>query len=114
MVKTTKEILIAARALIERPEAWTQEVFAEDVDGVAVDPHYRGAVCWCASGAISAATYDGLTGEHPGAVVARRAVWVAMLAMDRSSSSLYEFNDSHPHTTVLAAFDKAIAAEPAQ
>lgn len=99
----TKEILIAARQLVEKPERWTQGVFARDLNGRPVDllgPH---AKCFCISGAV-------------GRVVKRdHAKWdqiLELLAKTARRRNIVRFNDANKrtHAEVLAAFDRAIAA----
>jgi hypothetical protein len=46
------EILNAAADLLEKPGAWTQQDYAFDPDGVAVDARNERASCFCALGAI--------------------------------------------------------------
>lgn len=52
---TELDVLIAARALYDSPEKWTQKVFARDKDGNAVTWENERAVCFCLSGAIARA-----------------------------------------------------------
>lgn len=99
-MKTTAEILIEARKLIEKPENWTQGVDARDSRGIAVDYDHGGAVCWCAAGAISR------IGKMSDAVGdAERTMRLAI-----GFGFISSFNDSRTHAEVLAAFDRAIEA----
>lgn len=49
---TTIEILVAARALLSDEKRWTRGDLAHDIDGAAVDPRSKNAVCWCVIGAV--------------------------------------------------------------
>jgi len=96
---TTKQTLIAARALIEKPENWTQKAMARDAIGCKVNLSNPGAVCFCALGAIDkSAPFENLFLE------AIRALKPYM------GWAIETFNDRHTHAEVLEAFDKAIEA----
>lgn len=82
---TTREILVKARKQIERPERWA---------GSTTDLINRR--CECAVTAIAAVAPDDM--ER-----------IVREAFHMPSFRLIEFNDSHSHAEVLAAFDKAIA-----
>ena len=49
---TTKEVLVKAKALVEK--GWTQEVSARDDYGYHVEPTDSNACYWCATGALQA------------------------------------------------------------
>jgi hypothetical protein len=49
---STKEILIAARAILADPAHWTKNTFARDRNNEPIDPTSPDAVCFCAVGAI--------------------------------------------------------------
>lgn len=99
---TTLETLKAARKVIEDPAHWTQEEFARQFNDsdelVWAHPHKAGAVCWCATGAIACVQGRG----NPS--------WNFEFdeAFGKTDDQLQEFNDSHTHADVLAAFDEAI------
>lgn len=105
---TTLEILRAARKLIEQPEAWTQEMFALNADGIAENPGSNEACKWCSIGAVIAAS--GSTVHHdwetlPGmALLATKGMHVAKVG------NIAKWNDTpgRRHSTVLRAFDRAI------
>lgn len=99
-MKTALQILIDARALIEKPEKWTKETFARDADNTPCLERSISAVCWCALGAISRSA-PGI----PSAIDAKDALRRVI------DSKISKFNDEHTHAEVLAAFDKAIEAE---
>ena len=55
---TARDLLIEARALIAKPEAWTQGTGARDADGKPIAVEHDDAISWCATGAINAAVYS--------------------------------------------------------
>jgi hypothetical protein len=106
IVTTAREILTAARKLIENPENWTKGTWALDPGNNKVPYTSDLANCFCAEGAIRRTVM---------ASFGRADIYVSDLermvrdAGDRTCRSLSEFNYSHDHAEVLAAFDKAIA-----
>lgn len=102
-MKTAKQILIEARAKIADPEHWTQGAFARNYTGSPCPARSGTAVRWCAVGAVLVFSYEeGLRQS--------RAAELAALhdAMERD---IADFNDTHTHEEVIAAFDRAIAAQ---
>jgi hypothetical protein len=99
MMPDTKviETLKAARELISVPERWTQHDYARDRDGYYVAANDKAAVCWCSLGALLKASEGG--GKYS---AAKNALSTAI------KGSVVEFNDTHKHPEILAAFDKAI------
>lgn len=49
---SARATLLAAADLLERPGAWTQNVFARNSGGENVGVRHDSAACWCAMGAI--------------------------------------------------------------
>ncbi len=100
MTTPISEVLRKARAVEE--QGWTQGAIARNVDAEMVDPDDDDAVCWCAMGALIVAepNFDRL---------------LDALYVLRSSTNGYVdlFNDAPGRTQqeVIAAFDRAIAAE---
>ena len=95
-MQTTKEILIAARAIIAEEKNWAQEAYAKDKDGMFTGVGSSNAVCFCSIGAIRKITMEpfdamGVLGSYMG-------------------GSIIAFNDTHTHKEVLAAWDEAIAS----
>lgn len=88
---TEHEVLVAARNLIADPKDWAQGNY--DVDGGL-----------CIVGAIAKAAGVSHGEAHMG--------HPATLTIDKviGTSGTARWNDTHSHTDVLAAFDKAIAA----
>lgn len=100
---TVKEVLIAARAKIEKPENWTQKAYARDNLGFKVMPSDDGAVCFCAAGALR--SLRDLT------YIVKENSWYALVT-EMGTQTVSFFNDRHTHDQVLHAFDRAIAAQP--
>jgi hypothetical protein len=100
----TKEMLIKARARIEKPEQWIQDHMALNVMGFfEEDPQL--AVCHCMLGAIKAVTpqsysYSPLYNALSNVTTAKYNI-----------ASIVEFNDTpgRTHAEVLEVFDIAIA-----
>lgn len=88
MTASPREVLIAARKLIEKEENWCQGAWNR------YGRH-------CAHGAILAATDDGDLMEAATDAFEGAAGW-----------PILGFNDRSTHAEVLAAFDKAIAECP--
>ena len=107
---TTKEILIAARAKIERPECWTQRAFAKTALRNKAKVDSPRAVCWCALGAIAAIT------REPPHDVNDEVYWLLHRAMGLPDDEMEVagWNDAsgRTHAEVLAAFDRAIEDAP--
>jgi hypothetical protein len=95
-------LLIRARSLLER--GWCRGVPAIDAEGWMVHPVSEKAIAWCASGALIAAGWCRTDLDHP-------AIHRLSAAMD---GSICGFNDRQESVEpILAAFDRAIAGEPA-
>jgi hypothetical protein len=95
---STLEILKAAREKIAKPENWTKGFAARNIHGHVTAAVARNAVCWCCLGAMWSLNADGYLNAED----AFRAA--------TGEDSIANFNDTHTHAEVLAAFDKAIAA----
>lgn len=93
--KTALQILIAARALIEKPENWCK------------GEYQKGDAC-CALGAIHR-----VKNENP-CVFSDSGPEYSALCIAMDGASINYFNDIHTHAEVIAAFDKAIEAERAK
>lgn len=101
---TTVEILRAARAKIEKPEAWAKGGFACDARGYAVGARNPLAICFCSIGAIRR-----VTASFAEELAARDVLSEIVEAI--GMYGLAEWNDApeRTHAEVLAAFDKAIS-----
>lgn len=82
---TTLETLKAARKSIENPERWTQGAFRSN-----------GARCAASALCNTGADMHSYTAAYT-------------IMCDQVGKSLIDFNDTHTHAEVLAAFDAAIA-----
>ena len=100
-------VLIAARALIAKPEAWCKGVSARSLDGGSVATLSTKAVAWCAIGALIRAAIGGPC-EAP-----YRATYPSMacrMAEQALGSGFMRMNDASrtTHADVLRMFDTAI------
>lgn len=100
---SSKEILIAARKKIEKPENWTQGQAARNKFQHWCDPTYAFATCWCALGAIRSVVGRDLESDTFFVSAYKELVKVS------EDRLIARFNDSHTHEEVLALFDRAIA-----
>ena len=97
-------ILIRARDFIER--GWCRYFYVKDRLGIPVPATCRWAVSWCAVGAIQAATSSAAHREAHEACTRLRNVM--------GDVDIIVFNDRQKSVeSVLAAFDRAIAATSA-
>lgn len=102
-MKTTKQILIEARAVIALPEHWTQEHCARNAKGDPAPSGYDSdAVCWCSVGALEkvmGVDYFHYRSHGPKSLLD---------SVVPSGVGIIGFNDGNTHAEVLAAFDRAI------
>ena len=113
---TARDILIEARVLIARPEAWTQGAGARDAEGEPIAVEHQDAVSWCATGAINAAVYAHVRSlEIPPALQQAReragtiltdTVRALTLGHYRETTT---YNDATNHGCIVHTFDIAIA-----
>lgn len=103
---TVSEILLAARALIEKPHRWMRGAYATDKNGNPIDPRHEGARCFCLQGAILRQCD---LGTEEGRAVYYQAVTAVRRQLPRSST-VPGFNDANDHKAVLALLDKEVAA----
>lgn len=101
---TTRDTLVAARALIAEPGMWTQRAFARNANGLPVSDSYGLATCWCSVGAIRVASKRSSVRADTASALVRRGIG--------NPESLAEWNDApeRTHAEVLEAFDRAIEA----
>ena len=113
---TPRDLLVEARTLIARPEAWTQGAAARDADGEPVGVEHEDAVSWCATGALNCAMYrhvDSL--EVPPPLQQARNQAGTILTNTVRALTLGHFteattyNDRTNHGCIVHAFDIAIA-----
>ena len=110
---TASEVLRKARALIEKPENWTQRVRARDANGFETGVLAPTAAAWYSDGALGEVCCR-----------AEQKTWfqdmrAAQAQLDRAAQELGSktyvgFNDTHTHAEVLSLFDRAIAAAEAR
>ena len=102
---TTRDTLIAARALIAEPGRWTQGATARRAaDNTSTGASSPDSARWCMRGAIQAA--------NRGTWINENAAVERLCDVLGDPESLADWNDApeRRHEDVLAAFDKAIAA----
>jgi hypothetical protein len=100
MTVTVKEVLIAARKLIEDPKNWTQGVCARSKRGREVDYYSPLACKWCSVGALAKSS------DNNGVLFNK-----AKEALKLRMGNIGDFNDNKPHAEILKVFDKAIKKE---
>lgn len=103
-----KEILQAARKLIEESKHWTQGKMARDAYGNPIDRRSPLAVCFCAWGAVGRVC-AGLGYDRK----QERDMIMPLMRFfpgDFVLTGLVEFNDTHTHGEVIELFDKTIAS----
>lgn len=94
------EILIKARALIEKPESWIKHTAARGKSGKSVNPNGRAAICFCAVGA-----YTRISGHE--------CIGMPMFNALKERNWKYAisaYNDAFTttHEDVLSLYDRAI------
>jgi hypothetical protein len=100
---SVREVLVAARKLIEKPENWCQHGYALADDDDGTSPLNKRAVKWCMAGACYRAAGRPVHFSDPDAI--------KLLERITSANWIPDWNDApdRTHAEVLAAFDKAIA-----
>ena len=113
---TARDILVEARTLIARPEAWTQGTGARDAEGEPIGVEHEDAVSWCATGAINCATYrHALSLDIPPALQRARERAGDILTDTVRALTLGHYgetttyNDATNHGCIVHAFDIAIS-----
>ena len=113
---TPRDLLVEARTLIARPEAWTQGAGARDADGEPVGVEHEDAVSWCATGALNRAMYrhvDSLEVPPPLQRARGRAETILTDTVRALTLGHYTeattYNDATNHACIVHAFDIAIA-----
>lgn len=96
--------LKAAKALITKPENWTQKAFARTINNKLTDSCSADAVCYCAVGTIQKVSNDVYESLE------YKLLSSAMVNKELTNNQCYvaEYNDTHTHEEVLAKFDEAI------
>lgn len=104
----TRDILIGARKLIERPGAWTKKYAARTQEGWLTAPNANDACMWCVHGAILKVARD-MFGDADGNEIA----WGIAADLSAGLSCLVgDWNDlkTTKHGDALALLDTAIEA----
>lgn len=107
-MKSKLQILIDARALIERRENWCQRVLWL---------HNGGSFAFCSRGAlIDAADHEPAAWDinFDVLVILAAALPIDWLPHEIPMTRAVEFNNSHSHAEVIAWFDRAIESERAR
>lgn len=111
-----KELLIAARKLIEKPENWTQGSYARDTRGRPASVQSISSTCFCALGACHRARRDG---DYDRSVQLYATDALSQAAKDLfDTGSIVTINDQDTlpreevHADVLQMFDLAIERAP--
>jgi hypothetical protein len=94
----TKELLVAAKALISNEENWCQGGYSKKKED--------GTISYCAVGAIMMA----ITSDTEERMEERVGAQEELRRHTNDSRSIAMFNDSHTHAEVMELFDKAIAS----
>ena len=100
---TTLKMLKAAREMISGRHRWIRGAVAMSIANQHVLPWEPDAVCWCSLGAL----------QKTGAKSKLYCRSFALLA-EQMDMNVAGYNDTHTHAEVMAAFDRAIAAEEAK
>lgn len=108
-MKTTKQTLEAARALIADKAHWTQREPARNDKGEPVSPHNPDAVAFCSVGALIKVTGRAMNAPITREFYPEYYAGLTALTLSIHKHSVTGFNDSHKHEEVLQLFDKAIA-----
>lgn len=98
-----RDDLIAARALIDTPDKWTQHTYARNPHGEITFPEEGDAICFCGQGAV----FRVLGNSNSDRLDA------ALEALNQAAGCYFVKLNDDPATThadVLAVFDRAIAA----
>lgn len=113
MGKSTLDVLIEARRLIEKPENWNNHSVGATARGYSTGPMSADAFSRCSRGALIAAIggYNDRQESALASMIVKAASFRSRIYTKDSVAALCEWNNTHPHSEVLAAFDKAIEAE---
>lgn len=109
-MKTVRQLLVEAKALIEHPVHWTQHVYARDRAGGSVQAHDERAVCWCALGALYHVGHNAMP-VRSGVEVVGAARDLLTLHSQRKGLPIgaSRVNDYLGHAEVMKMYDAAIA-----
>ena len=119
MAKSTRELLVQAKSLIDTPSKWCQRANARNVDGAAVNAADPTAVKWCIAGALTAVVSQHT--ERSWASTDTATFYACSDVLNhalgppdpvRFNTKLVVFNNNPAttHADVMALFDRAIAS----
>lgn len=104
-IKMPSEVLRAAKALIENPENWTQNMYGRHTK--TSKRHLMGfdeaATCWCSVGALQK-----VAGHEEVYHLESRLGEAARLIANTVEENAVHFNDNRSHAEVMHMFDLAI------
>lgn len=104
MINDTLTLLKKARELISAPNHWTTEFNAKNAAGYPVASIDETAVCFCSIGAL---LHYVRNGNHL-FISANEKLRDSMNKMSSGLTFVWQYNDSHTHSEVLALWDKTI------
>jgi len=99
-----RDVLVEARARIADVARWTRGASARMCLLPLVNPNSPYAIAWSADGAVHRAAGGAWM------LCGREALRVLASAASIPATDVAKWNDTVPHTTILDAFDRAIAA----
>ena len=113
-MKTERQVLIDARALIEAPNRWTKGSNARDRNHLPAEPVGPDACSFCAAGAVMRAAGVLTADDRVRGVFERLQDNIEAEGEGEFYWSLQRFNDAPEvsHADVLALFDRAIEGLP--
>lgn len=121
-IPTVREVLVAARDKIAKPNGWIQDHYAADANGRVCPETAPEAACFCADGALYAASnvWNLINDDYFNTMEVVRdaadALYIAIYGTtptDSRHGGIIQWNDAKGRTQeeVVAVFDKAIAAQ---
>jgi len=96
------DLLRAAKALISKPEAWTQHYFARDESRKVVSAYSPEAVCFCGYGALKRVMH-GSTDD-----LVETSFYLNHAVRTQKSYGHWQDKPQRTHDEVMAVFDQAI------
>lgn len=111
--RTPAGLLKAARALISKRSAWTQQTLARTRDGHGTVPSSSDACAWCASGAVSA-FWSAMPLQYAAerflaAAINRHDGGLGAVSLTGNFTAIVAFNDTpgRMHSDILSVFAMA-------
>lgn len=100
---TDLDTLKQMRILLDKPEHWTQDVYARNIEGKSTLVTFDDAYSFCLYGAHRKITKGGML-----SVTVNQILIDAMKVVGSGRYEIGHFNDTHTHTQVLKLLDTAI------